>query len=241
MLNALRKFLNATSIEVGPLAPETPFVAIGDIHGQVDLLTKLLDQLPDLPIICVGDYVDRGDQSSEVLDLLQSRLDIICLMGNHEEMMLRFIDDPKKDAGFWLSNGGLQTMASFGITGINPSARGETHVSARDALITQLGGEGLNWLQNLPSLWRSGNIAVVHAGADPTKSIEHQNLATLRWGHPEFFKKSRKDGVWILHGHTIVDAPSAKEGRIAIDTGAYATGNLTAAIIEPGKATFKTI
>ncbi|WP_338549482.1 metallophosphoesterase [Roseovarius phycicola] len=240
MLNALRIFLNKPDIERAPPAPDTPFVAIGDIHGRADLLTRLLPRLPDLPIICVGDYVDRGDHSADVLRLLLDRPEIICLSGNHEDMLLRFIDTPEREGGRWLLHGGMQTVASFGLGGISPSARGEELVKLRDALVEAMGQEMLTWLRDLPTLWQSGNVAVLHAGADPSKPLNTQKPQTLQWGHAGFLKTPRTDGMWVVHGHTVVEAPNAEDGRIAIDTGAYATGRLTAAIVEPGQVRFET-
>lgn len=240
MLNAMRNFLNKPDVELGPPSPDMPFVAIGDIHGRADLLTRLLPGLPDLPIVCVGDYVDRGEQSAEVLRFLQSRPDITCLSGNHEDMMLGFIDAPEREGGRWLLHGGLQTIASFGLAGISPSARGEDLTKLRDALVEAMGIDMLTWLRELPVYWQSGNVAALHAGADPAKPIANQKPQTLRWGHPEFLKTPRNDGMWVVYGHTVVDSPSAEAGRIAIDTGAYATGRLTAAIIEPDQVHFLT-
>ncbi len=240
MLNALRNFLNKPDVEFGPPVPDTPFVAIGDIHGRFDLLTQLLPKLPDLPIICVGDYVDRGDESAQVLRLLQSRTDITCLSGNHEDMMLGFIDRPDRDGGRWLLHGGLQTIASFGLAGISPSARGEELAKLRDALIDQMGDELLSWLRDQPAHWQSGNVAVLHAGADPKRPISDQKPQTLRWGHKDFLSTERTDGMWVIYGHTVVEDPKIEAGRVAIDTGAYATGKLTAAIVEPDRVQFLT-
>ena len=82
---------------------------------------------------------------------------------------------------------------------------------------------------------RYGNVAVVHAGADPRKPLESQRPANLTWGHPAFGQLPREDGTWIVHGHTVVDRPIMANGVISIDTGAYARGRLTAAIIRPGR------
>lgn len=220
-----------------PIAPETPFAAIGDIHGRADLLQRLLDRLdPALPVVCVGDYVDRGDHSAEVLRLLQARGDITCLMGNHERMLLDFLNDPVANGQLWLSNGGLQTLLSFGVTGVERVHGREGHknlAAAADALALAMGGPLVDWVAGLPLQWQSGNVAVVHAAADPDQPMDAQTAKTLQWGHPTFTRKPRADGLWVLHGHTIVDAPEVKGGRIAIDTGAFATGRLTAAVVSP--------
>ena len=222
-------------------APDQPFIAVGDIHGCVDLLQQFLDKEPTYPVVCVGDYVDRGDHSAEVLRLLHARPDITCLSGNHEEMMLGFLKDPARSGARWLRYGGLQTLASFGVAGVTETSGADALVQARDQLQEAMGPDLVSWIKGLPKCWQSGNVAVVHAGADPACSIENQTDKTLHWGHPDFAKATRTDGVWVVHGHTIVEEPTASRGRIAIDTGAYATGRLTAALIEPGKTTFETI
>ncbi|MEO9574266.1 MAG: metallophosphoesterase [Roseobacter sp.] len=222
-------------------APESPFIAVGDIHGCVDLLERFIGLEPAYPVICVGDYVDRGDHSAEVLNILHARPDIICLSGNHEEMMLDFLKDPTRLGARWLRYGGLQTLASFGVAGVTETSSTDALVQARDQLQEAMGPDLITWMKRLPKCWQSGNMAVVHAGADPAQSIENQTDKVLHWGHPDFAKATRTDGVWIVHGHTIVGEPIATRGRIAIDTGAYATGRLTVALIEPGKTTFETI
>ena len=222
-------------------APETPFIAVGDIHGRADLLERFLGSAPSCPIIFVGDYVDRGDNSAEVLGLLSSRSDIVCLSGNHEEMMLKFLDDPIQRGARWLRYGGLQTLASFGVAGVTDSSGPDALEQARDRLRQAMGPELISWIRGLPKSWQSGNVAVVHASANPSVGISDQSTKALHWGHPDFTKVMRTDGVWIIHGHTIVDEPTAVRGRIAIDTGAYATGRLTIVHVEPGKTTFETI
>lgn len=221
--------------------PESPFIALGDIHGRVDLLEQFLALEPAYPVICVGDYVDRGEHSAAVLRLLSQRCDITCISGNHEEMMRRFLKNPTEGGPRWLRYGGLQTLASFGVAGVTGTSGPEVLEDARDRLRDAMGPDLIAWLGNLPTRWRSGNVAVVHAGADPARSIDDQDTQTLHWGHRDFARTMRTDGVWVVHGHTIVDAPSAKNGRIAIDTGAYATGNLTAVLVEADKTTFETI
>lgn len=222
-------------------APEHPFIAVGDIHGCAELLKRFLDKEPAYPVICVGDYVDRGDQSAEVLKVLRARSDITCLSGNHEEMMLSFLKDPKHKGARWLRYGGLQTLASFGVAGVTDSSGPDMLEQARDRLQDAMGADLITWMRGLPKSWQSGNVAVVHAGADPARSLSDQKTKALHWGHPDFTKVMRTDGVWIVHGHTIVGEPSAERGRIAIDTGAYATGRLTAVLVEPGQTTFNTV
>lgn len=216
-----------------PIVPGAPFTAFGDIHGCLDLLTRGLEQ-SDGQIVCVGDYVDRGPNSAGVLALLQTRPDIICLMGNHEDMLLSFLDDPLTHGPRWLTFGGALTLDSYGV-----SQKG-TATQMRDALRMAMGPKTERWLRALPSYWQSGNVVVTHAGADPGQPIETQAPQVLRWGHPKFRTRRRNDGLWVLCGHVVVDTPQAKHGIIEIDTGAFRTGQLTLARIKAGGVEFRT-
>ncbi len=241
MIGKMLARLSGRGNRQGDLDPEMPFVAIGDIHGRLDLLKVFLDRTPTEQIVLVGDYVDRGDDSAGVLRLLSAREDLICLSGNHEELMLNFIKSPERHGARWLRYGGLQTLASYGVSGMTETSANDAMVKARDQLLDAMGPETLAWLKSRPTSWQSGNIAVVHAGADPNVPIYDQSVKTLHWGHGDFLKKRRRDGVWVIHGHTIVDAPQNTKGRIAIDTGAYATGRLSAVHIDQTGARFETV
>lgn len=220
-----------------PVSPDAPFQAVGDIHGRADLLERLIPMLDDgMTRVFVGDYIDRGEDSAAVLARLMES-GAICLKGNHEQMMLDFLDSPERRGGRWLRNGGLQTLASFGV-GLSDAADPAALKEARDALRERMGEEMERWLRNLRLDWSSGNVAVVHAGADPELPMEDQAPEVLIWGHPAFERVQRRDGLWVVHGHTIVDAPGTEGGRISIDTGAYATGRLTAATVAEGEVTF---
>lgn len=227
------------------IAPENPFFAVGDVHGCLTQMQALMGKIrakdADAPIVFVGDYVDRGEDSAGVLRTLYEMRDdprIICLPGNHEEMMLDFIAHPETKGARWLRYGGMQTLGSFGVGGVSPSSKGDALVKAADSLKTAMGPDLLEWLRDMSSVWKNGNVAVVHAGADPRVSIMLQGPSTLAWGHADFETLPRQDGTWVLHGHTIVDAAYARDGRIAIDTGAYATGKLTAAHVTTGDVQF---
>lgn len=227
-----------------PLAPEHPLAVIGDVHGCDALLGRLIDRIeaeaPGHEIVVVGDLVDRGEDSAGVLRRLAGRPDVVTLMGNHEAMLIEFLDEPERRGSRWLWNGGLQTLASFGVGGIATSANADALRDARDRLLQAMGRDLVAWLRERPMGCRSGNVAVVHAGADPAYAIEDQDEKVLLWGHPDFPRRPRQDGVWVVHGHVIQPEPSAEDGRIGVDTGAYATGRLTAALIRPGSVEFLT-
>ncbi len=225
-----------------PLAPERPLAVIGDVHGRDRLLGRLLGQVaersPEAQVILVGDLIDRGEQSADVLRRVAERGDLVSLKGNHEAMCLEFLEDPEAYGPRWLFNGGLQTLASFGVGGVTERSRGDALREARDRFETALGGEMIAWLKSRPVWWRSGNVAVTHAGANPARPLEEQEEQSLIWGHPRFGEVPRRDGLWIVHGHTILPEPEVEDGRIGVDTGAYVTGRLTAALIGAGSVEF---
>jgi serine/threonine protein phosphatase 1 len=229
--------------EFAPLRPGQPVYVIGDIHGRADLLDQLLAVIARdcgdraATIICVGDYIDRGDQSAAVLARLYALqraepTGFHCLMGNHEKMMLDFLDRPEERGARWLRNGGLQTLASFGIGAVTDASGPERIVEIRHALARVLPAHLALWVRNLPLSWQSGNLGVVHAGADPALPFDVQEVQTLIWGHKDFLTTPRTDSLWIVHGHTVTDKPTSFRGRIAVDTGAYYSGHLTAAAID---------
>lgn len=223
------------------IAPETEFIAFGDIHGRVDLLERALSYDAAIQKVFVGDYIDRGPDSADVLRMLLDNPQVVAISGNHEEMLSDFLDDPVSNGPFWLKNGGLQTLRSFGIQ-CDPAALGFHELIQIAAQLREVMGEDLvEWLAARPLLWSSGNIFVVHAGANPTLPIGEQTKKILHWGHNDFGKVDRKDGNWVLHGHSIVTAARMGRGQISIDTGAYATGELTAAHVMQGSVQFDTI
>lgn len=230
----------------GPLSCPQPIVAVGDIHGRIDLLDRMVarmrDTLPEAVPVFVGDYVDRGEHSAAVISRLMQLTDAgaVCLMGNHEQMLLDYLDDPEGRGGLWLRNGGLQTLASFGVGGVSLSTRGLELARARDELVVRMGEAMIGWLRARPLSWTSGTVAVVHAGADPALPLDLQDPRNLLWGHKDFRRKARTDGLWIVHGHTIVPEPAVEGGRIAIDTGAYATGLLSGVMLAGSDMAFLT-
>ena len=256
VLDRLRRLLGSGRLP-GP-APDQPLYVIGDIHGRADLLQELFDLIDadqqatgiDQPLaVFLGDYVDRGPDSRRVLQSLHGMArslagdpaaegEMLCLMGNHERMMLDFLESPVEAGPRWLRGGGVMTLASFGIDGVPDTAPAEVLEAARDALAEALddGAEDglVAWMRAMPLIAQSGNVAMAHAACDPAQPIDAQLPATLLWGHPDFLNRPRSDGLWVVHGHTVVSAPTARDGRIALDTGAYFSDRLTAAILVPG-------
>ena len=245
-MSLLRRLFSRRSGFAAALAPQRAFTAIGDIHGRDDLLVALLAWLAAAPAgvtVFTGDYIDRGPSSAAVLRRLRalSRCDdVVCLMGNHEAMLLGFLDAPAAQGRLWLRNGGIETLASFGLDRLPRLVAEADFVALRDRFAAALDPGLESWIRDLPLWWQSGNVAVVHAGADPDRDLAAQDRDRLLWGHPAFARRVRRDGIWIVHGHRIVAAPEIRDGRIAIDTGAYATDRLTAARVTPEGVDFVT-
>lgn len=227
--------------------PEIPFYAVGDLHGCAEHLNRMILAIEadmgargreEIPVIFLGDYVDRGEDSRGVLlklfEISQAYPDhVTCLMGNHEKMMLDFLDRPAERGARWLRYGGLQTLASFQVGGVTERAAPEQIVDAAERLRAAM-PEGLeDWLRALPLWWRSGDVVCVHAAMDPAIPPEMQQPRDMVWGHALFYRYARPDGLWVVHGHDVVDEPSVAERRVATDTGAYYSGRLTAAAIFP--------
>ncbi|WP_282026913.1 metallophosphoesterase [Limimaricola cinnabarinus] len=225
-------------------APADPFMAIGDVHGRADLLEALLGRVlracAHAPVVVLGDMIDRGPDSAGVLKLLHGlrTAGVICLRGNHEQMLLDFLDAPERCGGRWFRNGGFETLESFGIGLPDPEIDGSMERCAAE-LRARL-GPLLPWLHELPLIWRSGNVLAVHAGLDPECPWDAQRDAHLIWGHPRFGHRPRRDGLWVVHGHVVQPEPLCRPGRIAIDTGAWFTGRLSAARIGAGTVEFMT-
>lgn len=237
MKSLIRRLLSRTAPASGQLAhpaPEGVVSVVGDVHGCARLLRDLLTRLPG-QIVLVGDLVDRGEDSRAVLDLVMARTDVISLMGNHEEMLLAFLDNPEGAGAAWLRHGGLQTLASYGVSGDLTSA-GLPRL--RDGLARAMGDAQIAWLRARPLFHRSGNLAVTHAGADPARPIADQGRALI-WGHPDCGRVTRADGLWIAQGHVVISEPAIRNGVIRVDTGAYAGGPLSAVVLGDGPVRFE--
>ncbi|MBG6209254.1 serine/threonine protein phosphatase 1 [Labrenzia sp. EL_126] len=217
--------------------------AIGDVHGRDDLLCELHEHIcvhhqlmhsdQDAELIHIGDYIDGGAQSREVIDRLMSGLgkfQTTCLLGNHEAMLLECLATDNRQAWYtWLSNGGEETLASFGMSlrfgGYDPSE-----------LRASLGEERVAWLKSLPLSRTIGPYFFVHAGVAPGVPIDEQQPKDMLWIRSRFLDSDEDHGCIVVHGHTPGDEPVVKANRICIDTGATSNGLLTAAVLE-GDAT----
>jgi len=232
----------------GARVPEaTRIYAVGDIHGRADLLDDMIQRIDEdmsrRPIeyafeIYLGDYIDRGNDSKSVIDMLCRRLvdrRTICLRGNHEAILEDFLRDP--DALHdWISLGGLKTLASYGVpvdahTQLMPT---ELH----RALIDSFPRTHELFLQCLQNHFTCGDYLFVHAGLRPGVALEHQVQDDLIWIRNEFLQSSVDHGWMVVHGHTPVTHPQVLSNRINIDTGAVFSGTLTCLMLEGTSISF---
>lgn len=216
--------------------------AIGDVHGRFDLLQQMhrmiaaeimRDQPDDWRVIHLGDYVDRGPQSAQALDCL-AKLTVrdpryIALMGNHDEGMLDFLDDPTSSQIF-LEFGGRETATSYGVA-LNASSRHALLESHRE-LLSVIPEKHIGLLRSLQRSVAFGDYFFCHAGVRPGIALDAQDPHDLIWIRREFLNHTGLFDKVIVHGHTPHHEPEWHPNRINLDTMAFATGRLTALVME---------
>ena len=217
--------------------------AVGDIHGRVDLLEHLLAKIhadlqhrpaPKTLLVFVGDLVDRGPSSAQVIERLRCyRRDgvrPVFLLGNHEEVLLRIIAGDSSVVESWLKFGGLQCLQSYGVT--LASIRGRSAEQVVEIVRASVPPEHVEFLESFADSCRFGDYLFVHAGIRPGVEVDQQSQADLRWIREPFLFDETDHGFVVVHGHTITDEVDERPNRIGIDTGAYRSGVLTALAIE---------
>lgn len=215
--------------------------AIGDVHGRADLLDALLERIEadaaggdhvGLPVLVfLGDYIDRGLQSRAVLDRILAidpgRFELRFLKGNHEAALLDFLDDPATGP-FWMTIGGAETLYSYGVSAPAYDAAPEAYAEAAAALRAAMPAAHLAFLAALELTARYGDYLFVHAGVRPGRSLAAQDERDLLQIRDTFLRHKGRFGFTVVHGHTPAGDVYQDERRIGLDTGAYATGRLSA-------------
>jgi serine/threonine protein phosphatase 1 len=217
--------------------------AIGDIHGRFDLLEEMtaairrdLDSSPPNrgTEIFLGDYIDRGPQSRDVLDWLIEAPSLtdrrICLMGNHEAMLLAALQDVES-MPHWLYNGAPETLSSYGVRSVG-SPNVAAMVALRENFIGAFPPEHMAFVKGLPRTAEFGRYLFVHAGIRPGVAVTDQDPEDLVWIREPFLPSDADFGRIVVHGHTPVQRPDVRANRINIDTGAFFTGRLTCLVLE---------
>ena len=227
----------------------TRIYAVGDIHGRFDLLERALDRIDDdlarsaagqAKIVFVGDYVDRGLESAMVIERLsqlEASHNVICLRGNHETLMGAFLEHPPSYAP-WVEAGGLPTLTSYGLS--SPPMHADTPQAEELCLRFRqlIPPHHLAFIQRLRSHLVVGDYVFVHAGLRPRLPIARQSEDDMLWIREDFLLYNGMHEKRVVHGHSPVVAPEVLPNRINIDTGAYATGNLTCLVLERDESRF---
>lgn len=216
--------------------------AVGDIHGRCDLLKNLVERLDeDAPssderhLVFLGDYIDRGLQSRQVIELLLELSErwpnTTFLKGNHEEALLNFLEKPEYGPN-WATYGGRETLVSYGVRPPRSFTMNEEWRIAHDQFIEKFPQDHLHFFRTLDVSKRIGGYGFVHAGVKPGRPFEEQSENDMLWIRDEFLSATSREDLVVVHGHTPVDQAYSDSRRINIDTGAYFSGRLTAVRLE---------
>lgn len=225
------------------LSPGVRVYAIGDIHGCLDRLVALHEMIAEdisarpverSVLVHLGDYVDRGTDSAQVVDWLINQPpvpadEIINLMGNHEHMMLAAMVGKDREApGLWLTNGGADSLLSWGISRTVPPGEWAGRVPVTHLI----------FLRDLGIFHRIGPYLFVHAGVRPGVPLDQQSRYDMLWIREPFLSSRADHGAVVVHGHTPKREPIVQPNRIAIDTGAVLGGALTCVVLEGDRMGF---
>ena len=183
-------------------------IAIGDIHGEIHKLNSLLNKLnldKSDTVVFLGDYIDRGENSKEVITKLieiSKTLNCVFLKGNHEDMLLNILKTKKEeDIEQWLLSGGVETFDNYGGFPEIFNTHGEFFKSLKPYYMTE-------------------KYLFVHAGVNPDKAtIKEQTSDDLFWIRTEFLNNSHKFKQKVIFGHTPFTEPLILDDKIGIDTG----------------------
>ena len=250
MLAWLKKFFQSEPEIQAKTPDDTCIYAIGDIHGRHDLLVTLQHKIIEDSkkrastrkiIIYMGDYIDRGFESKEVLERLIAKplegFESIYLKGNHEDAMLRFLETPEESAA-WLLWGGDATLRSYGVAMHSSKGKRQTPTEMAKQLADKLPEQHADFLNNLQLHFRAGDYVFVHAGLRPRIDLEVQSAEDMMTIREPFIFSRQSFPYTVVFGHTIFSEPFIEKDRIGIDTGAYASGKLTCAVFEAGEREF---
>jgi serine/threonine protein phosphatase 1 len=221
--------------------------AIGDIHGRADLLDELLGMIDEdniargpsqVRLIFLGDLIDRGPDSKKVVERLmdvKARHPLThILLGNHEEVFLQALRGDSAGAlRYALRIGADATIQSYGVTG-QEYLRADID-QLLEISLRRVPQEHLDFMAGFEDMVVAGDYVFVHAGVRPDKPLDRQKVNDLRWIRDDFLDYRGKLEKIVVHGHSIADEVQVTAHRIGIDTGAYASGILTAMGFEGGE------
>jgi serine/threonine protein phosphatase 1 len=224
--------------------------AIGDIHGRFDLLQRIHQRIAAdaaaLPrtrriVVYLGDYVDRGLNSREVVDFLIDQplagFESVHLRGNHDQQLLDFLAQPATGA-LWLRYGGDATLYSYGIRFPDGGPKLMQLQIMSEQLKETIPARHLAFFNGLKLTFEIGDYLFVHAGIHPEKTMEQQTLEDMLWIRDEFLESDFDLGKVVIHGHSVTEKPEIRENRIGVDTGAVFSNTLTCLVLEDGGQRF---
>jgi diadenosine tetraphosphatase ApaH/serine/threonine PP2A family protein phosphatase len=243
-LNKARPARAAEARRLPQAPPGIRLYAVGDIHGQIELLDKLHAAIAEdgqkgnplqRIIVYLGDYVDRGLHSREVVSrLLEGPLPgfrAVHIKGNHEQAVLDFLEDPSFGPQ-WAKFGGLETLYSYGVEDAAQLSKPEQFFKAADLFFDHLPAAHLRFFKALPTNLTVGDYYFCHAGVKPGVPLGKQAEEDLLWIRDEFLESKADFGKIVVHGHSPEPEPVLRPNRVGVDTGAYMTGVLTCVVIE---------
>ena len=233
-------------------SPGKRLYAIGDVHGCFDEMRQLLALIrhdhtsrPEKSCIIVflGDLIDRGPQSADVLKFLRTQkpdyADMYFIKGNHEEMMLRTLTGEASLIPDWLRHGGKACAISYGV---DPSQlHSQDPEFLEHLLLSYIPKEDLRFLESFVDSVSFGDFFLVHAGVRPGVALADQTGRDLRWIRKDFLDAKEEFGAVIVHGHTISEDVVHLPNRIGVDTGTYQGGPLTAVCIDDTDISFLSV
>ena len=183
----------------------------------------------------MGDYIDRGENSKQVIDLLLDNplqgYQKTYLRGNHEQSMLDFLEDPEVGRA-WFNYGGLATLVSYKVRVSKIPTKKSDFEDIQNQLKERVPHSHINFMEKTEITHEAGNYYFVHAGIKPGLALKYQSPEDQLWIREDFVNYEKPHEKIIIHGHTITDDPDIQENRIGIDTGAYITGKLTCLVLE---------
>jgi serine/threonine protein phosphatase 1 len=219
--------------------------AIGDVHGCDGLLAAAHERIardlgerpaPDYRVVHVGDYGDRGPDTAAVIERLAGLAAnderVLCLRGNHDELLLGFLTDTASVGPTFLANGGDTTLASYGVGLSWRATLAGDLAGVAERLAGAMPAHHRAFLEGLRLSVRLGDYFFCHAGIRPGIALERQSPHDLTWIRDEFLSSRADHGVVVVHGHTPAERPEVLPNRINIDTGAVFTGRLTCLVLE---------
>lgn len=226
--------------------PDTVIYAIGDIHGRLGLLAAMhacivadagRRQARQRIVVYLGDYVTRGEDSPGVVDRVREWLppgfQRVALKGNHEDLLLRYLDGELDAGRHWFDYDGLDALSDYGVDIPGRQARDDASVGLlRERFAAALPPAHLDFFRSLAVSHRAGSYFFVHGGVRPGVTLEQQSDHDCMWIRKAFLDSDADHGAVVVHGHSISRKPVVRPNRIGIDTGAHRSGTLTCVVLD---------